>query len=84
MNNLIARVIPVTAQYQPLTSARVVATISLTARPSNANPVYLQGDTGQDVPLAAGEWHTFEHINLAEIRIKGTAGDTVTVIGGTW
>lgn len=84
MNNLIARVISVTSQYQPLATGRLVATITLSAPPANANPVYLQGDTDQDVPLVPGEWHIFHRVNLAEIRIKGTAGDSVTVIGGTW
>ncbi|HOQ06140.1 MAG TPA: hypothetical protein PKY88_13115, partial [Anaerohalosphaeraceae bacterium] len=76
MNNLIARVISVTPQYQPLASKRLVATITLSAPPANSQPVYLKGDSGQDVPLVPGEWHTFQRVNLAEIRIKGTAGDT--------
>lgn len=84
MNNLIARIISVTSQYQPLATERLVATITLSTPPGNAHPVYLLGDAGQDVPLVPGEWHLFQHVNLAEIRIKGTAGDTVTVIGGTW
>jgi len=84
MNNLIARIISVTSQYQPLASERLVATITLSAPPGNSHPVYLQGDTGQDVPLVPGEWHIFQRVNLAEIRLKGTAGDKVTVVGGTW
>jgi hypothetical protein len=84
MNNLIARVISVTSQYQPLAAGRLVATITLSAPPANSHPVYLQGDSGQDVPLVPGEWHLFQRVNLADIRIKGTSGDTVTVIGGTW
>ncbi|HPP54826.1 MAG TPA: hypothetical protein PK777_17860 [Thermoguttaceae bacterium] len=84
MNNLIARIISVTSQYQPLATERLVATITLSAPPGNGNPIFLQGDSGQDVPLVPGEWHLFQHVNLAEIRIKGMAGDTVTVIGGTW
>ncbi|HOQ06007.1 MAG TPA: hypothetical protein PKY88_12430, partial [Anaerohalosphaeraceae bacterium] len=76
MNNLIARIISVTSQYQPLVPERLVATITLSAPPTNASPVYIQGDSGQDVPLVPGEWHLFQRVNLAEIRIKGTAGDT--------
>lgn len=84
MNNLIARVVSVTSQYQPLAAKRTVATITLSAPPANSHSVYLQGDTGQDVPLVPGEWHIFQRVNLAEIRLKGTAGDKVTVVGGTW
>jgi len=45
---------------------------------------YLQGDSGQEVPLAPGEWHRLERVNLADIQVKGSVGDKLTVIGGTW
>lgn len=84
MNNLIARKIDLTASYQSLASERTVVTVTLSAPPTNAETVYLLGDTGQDVPLVPGEWHTLYHINLAEIQVKGTTGDEVTLVGGTW
>lgn len=84
MNNLIARVISITAQYQPLAAGRLVATITLSAPPANSHPVYLQGDSGQDVPLIPGEWHIFQRVDLSKIRVKGTVGNTVTILGGTW
>ena len=40
--------------------------------------------SGEPVPWVAGEWHDFWSVNLNEIVIKGTPGDVVTVIGGTW
>ena len=84
MNNLIARKIDLTASYQPLASQRTVVTVTLSAPPTNAQTVYVLGDTGQDVPLIPGEWHLLHHVNLADIAVKGTPGDIVTVIGGTW
>lgn len=83
-NNLIARKLTLTGAYKPLASGSLVGTVTVTALPDNAATAYVQGDTGDDVPLAPGEWHTFQSVNLAEIKVKGTAGDVVTAIGGTW
>jgi hypothetical protein len=84
MNNTIARKIEVTAEYQPLAAVQTVATVTVSAPAANAADVYLLGDTGDDVPIAPGEWHTFHSVDLAALQVKGTAGDIVTVIGGTW
>ena len=84
MNNTILRSITVTAGYQPLTSERVVGSFTITAPPSNADPVQFFGDTGDHVSWVPGEWHNFRSVNLAELQVKGTPGDIVTVVGGTW
>ena len=84
MNNLIARKVDLTTSYQPLASERTVVTVTLSVPPTNAETAYLSGDTGQDIPLVAGEWHTLHHVDLSEILVKGTSGDVVTLIGGTW
>ncbi len=84
MNNLIARKITVTDVFQAPASERTAATVTLSALPGNSGEVLLLGDTGDEVPLQPGEWHTLHKVNLAEIQIKGTSGDVVTLIGGTW
>ena len=85
MNNTIMRKIEVVAEYQPLTAkAREVASVEISTPPTNVDVVYFLGDDGSDVPWLPGEFHVFERVNLAEIKVKGTAGDIVTVIGGTW
>jgi len=84
MNNIIARKIAVTDSYAALSAGEEVATITLSALPSNAAEVYLKGDTGDDVPLIPGEWHTLKSVKLGEIEIRGTIGDYVTIVGGTW
>lgn len=84
MNNIIARKIELTDTYQPLAAKRTVATVTLSVPPSNTDTAYLLGDTGQDVPLIPGEWHTLHHVDLASIQVKGTAGDIITINGGTW
>ena len=84
MNNVIMRKIGVTAGYQPLSERRMVASATLSCPPTNNGPVYFRGDDGSDVPWMAGEWHDFWNVDLGGIVVKGTPGDVVTIIGGTW
>ncbi len=84
MNNLIARKITLTTSWQALAGEKTVASVTVTAPTGNAGNVLLDGDTGDEVPLEPGEWHEFKNINLADLQVKGTAGDIVTVVGGTW
>ena len=84
MNNVIARKITVSTSWQALASEPTVASVTVTAPTYNAGNVLLKGDTGNEVPLEPGEWHEFMSVDLADIEVKGTADDTVTVVGGTW
>ncbi len=84
MHNLIQRRIAVTPDWQPLTAESLVASVDLSCPPMNAGVVFFHGDDGSEVPWIPGEWHQFAHVDLGAIRIRGTPGDAVTVIGGTW
>ena len=84
MNNTIMRKIDVTGTYQPLVADSLVATVTISCPPTNAAAVQFKGDDGSDVPWLAGEWHTLHRVDLAEIQIKGTVGDVVSIVGGTW
>jgi len=84
MNNTVMRKIEVTGSYQSLVNAEMVASVVISAQPANSGPVYFKGDDGLDVPWLPGEWHEFRSVDLAEIEVKGTPGDVVTVVGGTW
>ena len=84
MNNSIMRKIDVTGSYQPLVTDSLVATVTISCPPGNAAAVQFKGDDGSDVPWLAGEWHELRSVDLAEIQIKGTPGDVVTIVGGTW
>lgn len=84
MNNVIMRRIGVTADYQPLSERRMVASATLSCPPTNSGPIHFRGDDGSDVPWLPGEWHDFWNVDLAGIVVKGTPGDVVTIIGGTW
>jgi len=84
VNNTIMRKIDVTAAYQSLVVDQLVATVTISCPAANADVVNFKGDDGSDVPWKPGEWHTLHHVDLSAIEIKGTVGDTVTVVGGTW
>ena len=84
MNNCLIRKIDVTGDYAPLAAGTTVASVTISCPPANVGTVYFKGDDGSDVPWVPGEWHDFKGVNLAEIEVKGTPGDTVTVVGGTW
>lgn len=84
MNNTVMREITVTGTYQPLSTSPLVASVTISTPPSNLSNVLFQGDNGSHVPWVPGEWHDFRSIDLALVKVKGTPGDVVTVIGGTW
>lgn len=84
MNNIILRTHTVTADYQTLVANRLIGSVTISTPPTNAANVIFQGDDGSEVPWIPGEWHEFRSINLADLVVKGTPGDVVTVKGGTW
>lgn len=84
MHNVIQRRIAVTAAYQPLVSQPLVGSVTISAPPTNVAAAYFKGDDGSDVPWVPGEWHEFRSVDLATIQVKGTVGDIITVVGGSW
>ena len=84
MNNAIMRHVDLTGSYVAMASSVVVGSVTISSPLSNGAVAYLKGDTGDDVEIHPGEWFQFESIDLAEMQAKGTPGDFLTVIGGTW
>ena len=84
MNNVVQRALTLTADWQPLATQDEMASVDIQAPPSNAGLVYFRGDNGTAVPWIPGEYHTFFRVNLRDFQVRGTPGDLVTVIGGTW
>ena len=84
MNSILMRKVTVTAEYQALATGRTVVTVVVSCLPSNAGNVVFEGDGGQEVPWIPGEWHELRSVDLSSIRLKGTEGDVVTIVGGTW
>lgn len=85
MNNIVMRKVTVTANFQPVTDQAIeVASVEISASPDNAGSVIFMGDDGSEVPFVPGEYHQFQHVNLADFKVKGQPGDVVTLVGGTW
>jgi len=82
-NNVIMRAVSVNDVWQPLASEPTVCSVAISTPPTNAGVVLFEVE-GQNVPWVPGEWHEFERIDLATIKIVGTVNDLVTIIGGTW
>ncbi len=84
MNNILMLRVNLTGEYQPLVNRSLIASVEVNTPPTNAGTAFFLGLDGQDVPWVPGEWHFLAHVDLADIRVKGTPGDLVTVVGGTW
>ena len=86
MNNVIMRSVAVTTEYQPLSAVKLVGSVTISTPPTNSADVLFENDDPElpGIQWVPGEWHEFNSSNLAEVRIKGTPGDVVTIIGGTW
>ncbi len=84
MNSTIMRRIEVTNDYRPISTVPLIGSFEISAVPGNTASVLFRGDDGSDVPWVQGEFHVLQRVDLSRILVKGTPGDVVTVIGGTW
>jgi hypothetical protein len=73
--------IDVTAVATPLSASRRVLRCTISCPPGNAGNVTFTDPEGNTAAWIPGEWHAFEAINLADLNVSGTAGDTVTIVG---
>lgn len=86
MNNTIMRQVAVTAEYQPLAPGRLVGSVTISAPPTNTADVEFKSDDPElpGVPWQPGQWHEFRSIDLASVQVKGTPGNVIQIVGGTW
>lgn len=82
-NNIIMRQIVLTGSVQPLGGDEVF-TVDVSCPPNNTAPVYFQVGNEPETPWVPGQWHHLLRVKLSDIRVRGTAGDRVCIIGGTW
>jgi len=83
-NKAITRSVAVTAVYAPLAAAHDVATVEISTPAGNAGYVTFKDAAGSEMPWEPGEFHRFKGVDLNTIEIKGTVGDTVSIVGGAW
>lgn len=84
MRNVFMKSITVTAVFQKLMDVPTVLTVTITAGPANAQPLQFRVDGGAIANWPKGVSHTLVGVDLSRIEVKGTAGDTVLIVGGTW
>ena len=82
-NGILLRQIAVTATFQPL-GGNEVFTVDVSCPPTNSGPVYFKVGDQPEVPWIASEWHNFVRIKLKDVFVRGTPGDVVSLVGGTW
>jgi len=78
------RLVPVTAEYAPLSAVSLIGSVVISSPPTNVADVFFKGDDGSDVPHERGEWYEYFSVDLSKIFVKGTPGDVVKIVGGTW
>jgi hypothetical protein len=83
-NGIIMRTVEVTDEYAPLSPVPLIGTVNISALPTNSGPVFFKAGENEEAWFMPGEYHQFIRIPIHSISIKGTAGDMVTIIGGTW
>lgn len=84
MNNVIMRTIQVGTDFAPLVAESLMGSVEISTPPTNSGPVIFQGDDGNDVAWVPGEFHSFRRIDLSKLQAKGSSGDVITIVGGTW
>jgi hypothetical protein len=82
-NNLIMRQITLTGAAQSLGGDEVFS-VDVSCPPTNTAVVYFKVGSASEIPWQAGQWHNLKRIRLADISVRGAAGDTVILVGGTW
>ena len=84
MNNSILIEKDVTTSWGKLSDTDLVASGELMTPPSNGNDVEVKGSNDAAVHFKPGQSNPMKSINLKEIQFKGTAGDKIVFVGGTW
>ncbi len=83
-NSIILRTVEVTEEWRPLSPEPLVGTVDVSTPPTNSGPVFFKAGVGEEAWFLPGEFHAFQRIPIHSVFVKGTAGDMVTIIGGTW
>jgi hypothetical protein len=84
MNNVVMRKVVVAAEYAALSPTPLVGSVEISCSPNNTGDVTFKAEGANEVPWIKGEYHSFRSVDLSQILVKGTPGDIVTIIGGTW
>ena len=82
-NGVFMRQITLTGVHQPL-GGNEVYTVDISCPPTNTGPAFFKAGAGSEVGWLPSEWHHCRRIRLSDITVRGTPGDVVSIVGGTW
>ncbi|MCE7974805.1 MAG: hypothetical protein DYG92_10880 [Leptolyngbya sp. PLA1] len=81
MRNIVLLKIDLDTSDKPLSTAKVVATFTLTAASTNTQAATLSDGKGNEVLIPPGVQHWFERVNLADLLVRSKAGEVMFVVG---
>lgn len=85
MNNAVVRKLVLTTQYQPLSpNSGEVLSVTVRLPSSNKKEALFLSDDGSEVPWDPGSQFELKRVSLAQLMVKGRAGDLVVLAGGSW
>jgi hypothetical protein len=83
VRNLVLIKVDLDDSDKPLSDARLVATFTLAAAPTNTQAATLTDGKGVEVQLPPGGQYRFERVNLADLFVRSKGGESVYVVGHT-
>lgn len=81
MRNIFMKSYSLTASYQKLATERTVLTATIIASPLNVGVMQIRVDGGTAANWPKGVSNGFAGIDISRIEVKGSAGDSVLVVG---
>lgn len=82
-NNILMRQLTLGEVAQALGGDEVF-TVDVSCPAANTAPVYFKIGAADEMPWQPGAQHNLRRIRLSDITVRGTAGDKVDLVGGTW
>lgn len=82
--NTVALRLALAAGYQRFCRAPVLVSGQFHVTASNSGSAWLKGVDGNDIELSKGQSYTVVGVDISQTEWKGTIGDVVTFLGGTW
>jgi len=83
VNNPVIMRVELATNAAPFVPKRLVATFSLVAPQGNSADVVVSDGKGGSADLPPGSQFRFEKVDLAELSVRGKAGEEVFVVGHT-
>lgn len=82
---MVCKKITLAVGYAAASATAVMGTVDMLAAADNVGVAYIRGDDGvTDVPIPKGVSFPLHGVDLSTVFLRGTPGDVVVLIGGTF